>query len=262
MVSYEKLLSYPDLKLPFTVHTYASDKQSGAVISKNKKHIAFFSIRLWKPQCNYTTTEKELFAIVECIRQFQGILFGYEINVFLYHNNLVYDATLSESQRVMHWQIILEEFEANIQHIDGVDNIVADTLSRFLYTPSDKYYTCTRKAQCCANELLALGRVENKKYCFPLIILIVQIEKQKELININFKLSTYISDWGSGYSMQALDNIEIIWYDSKIYVPQSLRGSVLDWCHFYHNNPAGSRLAKKTRGMLLERPCQESGAVC
>ena len=60
MVSAETLLSYTDWKMPFTVHTGAYDKQLGAVISHNKNPIHFFSRRLSKPQCNYTTTEKEL----------------------------------------------------------------------------------------------------------------------------------------------------------------------------------------------------------
>jgi hypothetical protein len=50
--------------------------------------------------------------------------------VFSDHKNLVYAATVSESQRVMRWRLILEEFGPNIQHIAGVDNIVADMLSR------------------------------------------------------------------------------------------------------------------------------------
>ena len=51
--------------------------------------------------------------------------------MFLDHNNLVYAATVSESQRVMRWRLILEEFGPNIQHtIAGVDNVVADVLSR------------------------------------------------------------------------------------------------------------------------------------
>ena len=64
MVSAETLISYPDCKLPFTVHTGAYDKQLGAVISHNNKPIYFFSRILCKPQRNYTTTEKEVLAIV------------------------------------------------------------------------------------------------------------------------------------------------------------------------------------------------------
>ena len=92
-------------------------------------------------------TEKELITIVECLKQFRGILFSYEINVFSDHKNLVYAVTLSEFHRVVRWRLILEEFGPNIQHIDGVENMVADTLSRFPSTPSNKYETCTRKSQ-------------------------------------------------------------------------------------------------------------------
>ena len=64
MVSAETLLSYPDWKLSITVHTYTSDKQLGAVINQNNKPIDLCSSKLIKPHRNYTTTEKELLAIV------------------------------------------------------------------------------------------------------------------------------------------------------------------------------------------------------
>ena len=41
MVSTETLLSYPYWKIPFTVHTDASDKKLGAVIIYNNKPIEF-----------------------------------------------------------------------------------------------------------------------------------------------------------------------------------------------------------------------------
>ena len=87
---------------------------------------------------------------------------------------MVYDAILSESQRVMRWWIILEDFGPNIKHIYGVDNIVADTLSRFPYTPIYKYEPGRRKYQCRTNKFFAIGSVENNKDCFPLNLLIVQ----------------------------------------------------------------------------------------
>ena len=96
MVSSETLLSCLDWTIPFTFHTDASDKKVGAVISHNNKPIKFS-----KPQHNYTTTEKDLLAIVECIKQFRVILFGYEINLLSDHKNIVYATTLSESQKVI-----------------------------------------------------------------------------------------------------------------------------------------------------------------
>ena len=128
-VSSETLLQYPDCTIPLTVHTDVSDKQLYAVIIQNNKPTAFFSRILSKPQRNYTTNEKELIAKVEFLKQLRRILFGYEINVLSYHKNMVYDATLSESQRMVLWQLILKEFGPNIQHIAEIDKIVADTLS-------------------------------------------------------------------------------------------------------------------------------------
>ena len=70
MVSCKTLLSYPDWTIPCTVPTDASDKKLGDVNSQNKKPKSVFSRKLSKPQLNYTTSEKELLAIVECLNQF------------------------------------------------------------------------------------------------------------------------------------------------------------------------------------------------
>ena len=81
----ETLLTYPDWNKPFDIHTDASDFQLGAVISQEGKPIAFFSRKLNSAQKNYTTTEKELLSIVECVKEFRNILFGYPICVFSDH---------------------------------------------------------------------------------------------------------------------------------------------------------------------------------
>ena len=52
MVSSEMLLSYPYWTLTFTVHTDASNKKLGAVISQNNKTISFFPKILIKPHHN------------------------------------------------------------------------------------------------------------------------------------------------------------------------------------------------------------------
>ena len=90
MVAKETLLAYPDWSKPFIVHMDASDYQLGAVISQDNKPIAFFSRKLNRAQQKYTTTEKELLSIVECLKQFMNILYGYEIIVYSDHKNLVH----------------------------------------------------------------------------------------------------------------------------------------------------------------------------
>ena len=68
MVSTETLLSYPDWKIPFTVHTDASDKKLGDVIIQNNKPIYLFLRRISIPQPNYTTTYKEILVTVEYLK--------------------------------------------------------------------------------------------------------------------------------------------------------------------------------------------------
>ena len=58
VITQDTMLAYLDWSKPFIVHTNASDKQIGAVISQNKKLTAFFSRKFNKAQLNYTTTEK------------------------------------------------------------------------------------------------------------------------------------------------------------------------------------------------------------
>ena len=64
---------------------------------------------------------------------------------------MVYDSTLSEYQRVMQWQLNIEEFGPNFQYVARVDNIVAYMISIFPSTSQDKYDPCTRKAWCSTN---------------------------------------------------------------------------------------------------------------
>ena len=57
-------------------YTDASFVQLRAVISMDKKQIAFYSPKLKEMQMRSTTTERELLAIVDTIKQFLNILIG------------------------------------------------------------------------------------------------------------------------------------------------------------------------------------------
>ena len=46
----------------------------------------------------------------------------------------------------MYWRLVLKEFGPNIQHIYGVDNIVADTISRLMSTTIDRDKLHTTRA--------------------------------------------------------------------------------------------------------------------
>jgi hypothetical protein len=65
VISKETLLVYPNFNAPFQIHTDASHRQLGTVISQKGMPIAFWSKKLKDAQVHYTATERELLSIVE-----------------------------------------------------------------------------------------------------------------------------------------------------------------------------------------------------
>jgi hypothetical protein len=128
MLAAKVLLAYPDFNAPFQIHTDASDLQLGAVISQNNKPIAFYSRKLNPAQRNYTTTERELLAILETLKEFKNILLGQEIIVHTDHKNLMYKNFNTE--RVMRWRLIIKEFGPTFEYTPVAKNVVANTISR------------------------------------------------------------------------------------------------------------------------------------
>ena len=71
--------------------------------------------------------------IVETLKVFRNILLGQQIIVYTDHKNLTYK--VFNTERVMRWRMIAEQFGTELRYIQGEKNIVADTLSRLDLDP-------------------------------------------------------------------------------------------------------------------------------
>jgi hypothetical protein len=80
IISKNAMLALPDFNKKFVIYTDASKYQLGGVIAQdNNKPLVLFSRKVKDAQMRYTTTECELFSIVETLKEFRNILLGHKI---------------------------------------------------------------------------------------------------------------------------------------------------------------------------------------
>ncbi|RVW86160.1 Retrovirus-related Pol polyprotein from transposon 17.6 [Vitis vinifera] len=122
-------------QLPFEVMCDASDFAIGVVLGQRedgKPYVIYYASKtLNEAQRNYTTTEKELLAVVFALDKFRAYLVGSFIIVFTDHSALKYLLTKQDAKaRLIRWILLLQEFDLQIRDKKGVENVVADHLSR------------------------------------------------------------------------------------------------------------------------------------
>ena len=129
----------PNRQFPFEVMCNASDLAVGAVLgqrAEGKPYVVYYASKtLNEAYRNYTTTEKELLAMVYALDNFFAYLIGSDIIIFTDHSALKYLLTKQKAKaRLIRWVLLLQEFNLQIRDKKGMENVVADHLSKLTIT--------------------------------------------------------------------------------------------------------------------------------
>ncbi|XP_022040247.1 uncharacterized protein LOC110942790 [Helianthus annuus] len=136
------ILVAPDWALPFEIMCDASDYAIGVVLGQRReKHfqpIYYASKTLHDAQENYTTTEKELLAVVYAFDKFRSYLVLSKTIVYTDHAAIKYLFSKQDAKpRLIRWILLLQEFDIEIQDKKGALNVVADHVSRLEHGSSE-----------------------------------------------------------------------------------------------------------------------------
>nr|GFA77031.1 reverse transcriptase domain-containing protein [Tanacetum cinerariifolium] len=103
----------------------------GQRYEKHFRPIHYASKSLTEAESNYTTTEKEMLAVVYAFDKFRSYLIMNKCTVHTHHSALKYLFTKKDAKaRLLRWVLLLQEFDFDVVDTKGAENLAADNLSR------------------------------------------------------------------------------------------------------------------------------------
>jgi hypothetical protein len=125
------VLKLPDFDKDFEIHSDASDFVIGGVLVQEGRPVAFESKKLSEAERRWPTHEKEMGAVIHCLKTWGHYIGSKDVVVWTDNVTLKYFATQPKlSSKQVRWQDRLALFNVDIRHKLGKENIVPDALSQ------------------------------------------------------------------------------------------------------------------------------------
>jgi hypothetical protein len=142
----DPIIQPPNWSQPFEIMCDASDYVVGVVLDQRKEgqvHVVYYASKtLNESQLNYATTEKEFLAVVFAFEKFRSYIVNSKVIVYTDHVAIKYLLAKKDAKpTLIHWILLLQEFDVEIRDKKGVENVVVDHLSRMNRGKDDKEST-------------------------------------------------------------------------------------------------------------------------
>ncbi|XP_073363152.1 uncharacterized protein [Aegilops tauschii subsp. strangulata] len=122
-LTHAPLLQLPDFNKTFELECDASGIGLGGVLLQDGKPVAYFSEKLSGPSLNYSTYDKELYALVRTLETWQHYLWPKEFVIHSDHESLKHIKSQAKlNRRHAKWVEFIETFPYVIKHKKGKEN--------------------------------------------------------------------------------------------------------------------------------------------
>ncbi|GFW63094.1 hypothetical protein TNCV_4454421 [Trichonephila clavipes] len=253
----KKIRAITEMKPPknnreFNLFTDASGVGIGAVLQQNQKPIAFASRTLNKAERNYTVTERECLAVIWALNKFKTYFGPLPVKVITDHGALTKLTNGKNlSSRMIRWALKLSEFNIEWEHRPGVQNVVADLLSR---NPVDSVEGS--QISCAALRALAINSREQfikEQREDPELGHIYRYLENPDDGSVN---ATICESWSQDFKLingllfyaKYFSNLG----ELRVYIPGSLRKDIMKG---FHDLPLAGHLGKRKTYLKLRDTC-------
>lgn len=157
------LLAHPIGDAILGLYTDASSTHIGSCLQQyvggSWQPIAFFSRKLTAKQADWPAYYRELLAVYESVQHFRHVLEAQHATIYTDHKPLLY-AFSQRREKLPPAQLnqlsFISQFTTDIRHISGVDNVVADAMSRIETISLQDDLIALAQAQAADDELRSL----------------------------------------------------------------------------------------------------------
>jgi hypothetical protein len=169
--------------------------------------------------------------------------------------NLINPTTQHESNRIIRWRWLIEEFGPKFEYVKGHKNVVADALSRMNADHLESYNLSDTDEDIeetihTEEQGIAPDDKITPEYVFPLAAATLNKYQNEDLILQRYieRHPQYFSKTTYGKGSSA---VKLIMFHQRIYVPCSLRSQVLKWYHNMLGHPGEQRTERTIRQNLV-----------